>query len=260
MFPSFTIGVFTVYPYSVLMILGTGVCIGLFCLCTVRRHKGQTAENVYAIEMLIISVAAALPAAMLFDSLFKWSETGTFELRGATFYGGLLAALAIFSLLLLLKKGRTVSVMERLDDLAPGIAAGHSLGRVGCFLGGCCFGRPTDSIFGVIFPQGSLPYEYYGGAVRIHPTQLYEALFLAVLFVFLLLFGKKSAFTYYLIGYGIWRFLIEFLRADDRGSIFGLPISPAQFISIFLVLLGIGLQIFFFGKQRGRQMENRDAA
>ena len=243
MLSSFSVGGVTLYPYSLLMILGAGVCLGSFCLLTVRRHRGKTDENAFAIEMLIVSVAAALPAAMLFDSLFKWAESGVFRLGGATFYGGLIGALALFPLLLLAKKNRTVSVLERLNDLAPGIAAGHAIGRVGCFLGGCCFGSPTDCALGVVFPEGSLPYEFYGGAVKIHPTQLYEAAFLAALFAVLLLLGKRSAFAYYLVGYGAWRFGIEFLRADDRGSFFGLPLSPAQVISLALAAVGAALLV-----------------
>lgn len=137
-----------------------------------------------------------------------------------------------------MKKGRTVKIYDRLCDLAPAIPAGHCLGRIGCFLGGCCFGKPTDCVFGVVFPEGSLPYEYYGGAVAVHPTQLYEAAFLLALFLFLLFCGKKYGFPLYLILYGTGRFFLEFLRNDDRGILPGIPLSPAQAISVLLVLLG----------------------
>ena len=132
------------------------------------------------------------------------------------------------------------------------IPAGHCLGRVGCFLGGCCFGKPTDSAFGVVFPEGSDPYGFYGGAIAVHPTQLYEAAFLLALFFVLFFWLKKDALPFYCILYGAWRFGIEFLRADDRGSLFGLPLSPSQVISVALFILGgVLLAVRFVRARRG---------
>lgn len=235
---SFTVFGVTLYPYSLLMIAGGAVCFLLFMLITFKRHKQEMNENLFVLEMLVLSIFAALPAAIVLDSLLKMSETGKFELKGATFYGGLLGALAIFPLFLLIKRNRKVSIYERLCDLAPCIPAGHSLGRIGCFLGGCCFGSPTDSIFGVVFPESSVPYDYYGGEVAVHPTQLYEAFYLLILSVFLLFFSKKHSFPLYLILYSAGRLFIEFFRNDDRGEVIGFPLSPAQLISVFLIIIG----------------------
>lgn len=239
------------FPYSLCMIFGAGICIGLYAILSARRHRGCQDENLFSVEMLIIAAALALPAAMLLDSLFKYVESGKFAFGGATFYGGLIFALALFPALLHLKKGRKVSVWSRLCDLAACIPAGHCLGRIGCFLGGCCYGIPTGSAFGVVFPEGSLPFERYG-SVSLHPVQLYEAAFLAALAICLLFFGKNHAFSLYLTAYGAGRFLLEFLRGDDRGSL--IPgISPAQAISLILIVLGAAL--FFvrvFGKRRSK--------
>lgn len=234
---SFTVFGFTLYPYTLLMVLGAGVCIGMYVFLTVRRHRDCQRENEFAIEMLLIAMAAALPVAILFDALFKWGETGEFALSGATFYGGLLGALALWPILLNLKRRRKVAIYDRLCDLAPCIPAGHWLGRIGCFFGGCCYGSPTGSTYGVVFPEGSLPYEAYG-PTPLHPTQLYEAIFLILLFLVLFFWGKRAAFPLYLMLYGVGRFIVECFRADDRGTIFSLPLSPAQLISILLILLG----------------------
>lgn len=235
------------------MIAGAFVSLGLFALFSFRRHKTHRDENLFAIEMLILAMAAALPAAMVFDSLFKMQQTGIFKIQGATFYGGLIGALALFPLLLLLKRNRKVTVYERLCDLAPAIPAGHCLGRLGCFLGGCCFGKPTEGSWGIVFPQGSMPYEFYGGEVAIHPTQLYEAAYLLVLFIVLAVFTKRTSFPLYLILYGVGRFIIEFFRADDRGSLFGFELSPAQIISIILIVIGILLfSIRLFAQKHDR--------
>lgn len=227
----------TLYPYSLFTVSGGAVCFLLFMLLTFKRHKREQGENLFVLQMLVIALAAALPSAMLFDSLFKLGE-GKFELKGATFYGGLLGALALFPLLLAPRVKRKVSVYARLCDLAPCIPAGHFFGRIGCFFGGCCFGSPTDGVFGVTFPAGSLPYEYYGGFVSVHPTQLYEAAYLAAIAAFLFFAAKKHAFPLYLILYGAGRLFIEFFRNDDRGFIAGLPLSPAQLVSVILIIAG----------------------
>ena len=115
------------------------------------------------------------------------------------------------------------------------ILIAHAFGRVGCFFAGCCYGKETDSFLGVKFPNLPNP---------VHPTQLYEAAFLFLLFAicFILLMKKdfKHNLTVYLIAYGIFRFFIEYLRADDRGE-FIPGISPSQFWSILMVVIGVGL-------------------
>lgn len=249
MIQSFNFIGITFYPYSLFMIAGAVVCFLLFMLLSFKRHANDADGNLFAMEMLVVSLGAALPSAMLLDSLFKWAQTGEFKLGGATFYGGLIFAIILFPSLLSLKKKSATSIYGRLCDLAPCITLGHCFGRIGCFCGGCCFGSPTDCIFGVVFPQGSLPYEYYGGAVAVHPTQLYEAAFLlALTFIFLFLF-KKDAFPLYFIFYGSGRIFIEFFRNDSRGSV-GLPLSPAQLISIILILTGAIILAIKYNRKR----------
>lgn len=239
---SFSLFGITLYPYTLLMVLGAAVSLVLYAALSFRRHRNAGDENLFAVEMLIISVAVALPASMLADSLFKIREKGYFEFEGATFYGGLLCALIIFPLLLCAKKKRTVCIYDRMCDFATCIPAGHFFGRIGCFLGGCCYGIPTDGPFGVIFPEGSIPYETYGDT-PLHPTQLYEAFYLLILFFILMFCGKKRALPLYLILYGIGRYAIEFLRGDDRGQIGNIPLSPAQIISLLLIVAGCTILI-----------------
>lgn len=233
-------GVITLYPYTILMVLGVTVCFLLFMLLTFKRHKQAADENLFVLSMFVVSLGLSFPASVLTDSLFKLIKTGEFVFGSSTFYGGMLCVLAVFPLLLLIKKKHKVSVYERLCDLAPCAPAGHFLGRIGCFLGGCCFGSPTDSCLGVVFPENSPPYNYYGGFVAVHPTQLYEAAYLLGLFLFLFLFVKRDALPLYLILYGAGRIFVEFFRNDDRGGV-GLPLSPAQFLSILLIILGAGI-------------------
>ena len=124
--------------------------------------------------------------------------------------------------------------------IAPAcITLAHGLGRIGCFFAGCCYGVETDSIFGVKFPH--LDHNVY-------PTQLYEAMFLIILtaILSLLAFKYKNKYTMpiYLASYGVFRFLIEFLRGDDRGAfLFGI-ISPSQVFSIICLVISVGLTIY----------------
>ena len=246
--PTFSLFGITFTSYSLFMFSGAAVCLVMFVVLTFKRRKGHYEENIFALEMLIIAMAAAIPAAMLFDSLFHMAERGKFAIQGATFYGGLLFAIAIWPLLLLIKRNRKVTIYERLCDVAPGIPLGHCLGRLGCFCGGCCYGRPTSSPFGVVFPEGSVPYQHYGAAA-LHPTQLYEAYALLVIFLILLLFCKKHALPVYFMLYALARFTIECFRADDRGAIFGLPLSPAQIISVCLFIVGEVMVIVYLKKK-----------
>ncbi len=254
-FPLFGI---TLYPYTLLMIAGVVLCVGIYVIETHRRYRMKSEENLFALETLLVSAAIGFPAAILADAVFKWGETGLFSFQGATFYGGMLSVLAVWSVLLCIRRGREVSVYERLCCLAPGIPAGHCLGRLGCFFGGCCFGAPTNSVFGVVFPEGSLPYLYYGGDIAIHPTQLYEAGALLVVFVVLFFTRREWSLPLYFILYGMIRFGIEELRNDVRGRLFGLSLSPAQMISVCLIALGIGIFIWRavrFSRQKAKTEE-----
>ena len=125
------------------------------------------------------------------------------------------------------------------------IALAHACGRIGCFLAGCCYGRETDSFLGVVFPEHSMA----PSGVKLLPTQLFSSAGDFLIMAILLLYSRKTrpkgrTGALYLILYGIGRFLIEFLRADDRGTVGSL--STSQFISIGIV--AVGLILFFSNK------------
>ena len=142
------------------------------------------------------------------------------------------------------------------DAAAPALAVGYALGRIGCFLVGDDYGRPTSSWVGIAFPKGSPPttaeeLRNFGANVdpslpadtilRVHPTQLYESAAALVMFFILMRFGRAPhhrgrLFGLFLILMGIERFLVEIVRAkDDR---FLGPFTIAQLISVLLVIVG----------------------
>jgi len=188
----------------------------------------------------------ALISSYLFDGLFHSLEEGVWSFGTITFIGGLLGGIVSFLILLrLFYKDEQKDVRMMLNTIVTGVALAHAFGRIGCFFAGCCFGIPTDSFLGVVFPYGHAEDLYADAAV--FPTQLFEAGFLFALFILLNkieLFKNRELETY-LIGYGIWRISIEFIRGDERGVLF--PIwetqynifpTPSQFMSLIMIALG----------------------
>ncbi len=155
---------------------------------------------------------------------------------GFIFFGGVVFGIAA---LYFLSKKYKISFALLADVIAAGVPLGHAFGRLGCFFYGCCYGRPTESFIGVLFPTDS-PAGYLG--VRVIPTQLIASFFLFLLFFFLLAIRKRKKFDgqialTYLILYSLFRFIIEFFRGDPRGGI--LFLSTSQFISLVLIAISI---------------------
>jgi phosphatidylglycerol:prolipoprotein diacylglycerol transferase len=147
---------------------------------------------------------------------------------GLSIYGGIFFA-AVTGIIYARKKGYPVYKIG--DLLIPYVALGQAIGRIGCFLNGCCFGRPADSVFGVIFPGHGQP---------LHPTQIYSSLAMIFLYGFLRLLQKLNLkegvvlFSYGLL-YSAGRFFMEFLRGDNTVILFGLTFSQIAGILIFVV-------------------------
>ena len=136
---------------------------------------------------------------------------------GFVFYGALIVgALAIW----LFARRRRQPFLGYLDLVAPSFILAQGFGRIGCFLAGCCYGAPCDSPLSVVYPEGvSAP-----AGVPLLPTQLFEAAFcfLYTAVLVCIFFRQKRYGTttgWYFVGYGVWRFIIEFFRSDDRGAV-----------------------------------------
>jgi len=135
-------------------------------------------------------------------------------------------------------KKKKWNIVEMLDMTVPGLAIAQGFGRIGCFLAGCCYGAETTLPIGVEFPENSLAPT----GIHVHPTQIYSSIFDFLLGFLLLYYSKKErkngkVMGLYLIIYSIGRFLVEFLRNDERGNI-GI-FSTSQFIAIFTLVIGI---------------------
>ncbi|MFA6956129.1 MAG: prolipoprotein diacylglyceryl transferase [Thermoanaerobaculia bacterium] len=242
-------GNFEITTFGFMMFLG--FMIGGLVLGRQFRRAGlgdELASSVVLAAAVGGIVGAKVYYAILFRSLDAlWSRGGLVWYGG--FIGGFLAVTWV------VHRAR-VSWLRVADAVAPALALGYCLGRIGCFLVGDDYGRPTDSWLGIAFPKGLPPttadsLRGFGVAVdpalpgetllRVHPTQLYEAGASLIFFGILLWVASRwkvpgRVFGLFMILAGVERFLVEILRAkDDR--FFG-PLTVAQVISVVLVLGG----------------------
>jgi len=130
------------------------------------------------------------------------------------------------------------------DVIAPSIPLGHAFGRVGCFMTGCCYGRPTDLPWAVHFPK-----EHWTHGIGVHPTQLYESALNLLFYAFLAWFFRRrtfngQVFAAYLVGYSILRAFTESFRGDYTQYYLGGIATPGQTVSIVIFLLGIALWVW----------------
>ena len=244
MYP-FLFGVEFLDTFTILIIVGIFAAILLFrYLC----GKFEIADKPYSFYSLnaVVSIAVGLICAFLFQQVYNLIDsikTGEkFTWGGITFFGGLIGGVLTFVLLTVFAANPKVKKeFWRVANLAaPCIVIGHAFGRYGCFCAGCCYGKPTDG-FG---------FEFYGLNYKAIPTNLYEALFLTVLFgvlMFILLKTKRTDFLLILYGfaYAVFRFIIEYFRGDDRGQ-FIPGLSPSQFQAIILLLIAAALTVLIY--------------
>jgi phosphatidylglycerol:prolipoprotein diacylglycerol transferase len=245
----FSLGPITVYSYGALLALS--YLIGLRLAMWRAKTWGLDAGRVLDLGIYII-IAALIGAKLLllvveFDQ-FRSSPAELLSLArsGGVFYGGLI--LAVIVAFWYIHKHR-MPFWTTCDVFAPGIALGHVTGRLGCFAAGCCYGKPTDVPWAVIFtnPQAAANVGTPLG-IPLHPTQLYEAGAELLILVVLLATEKKGrpfpgrTFWAYMFLYAVSRFIIEMYRGDPRGEFFG--ISTSQFISVVLAPLSIAMLIW----------------
>lgn len=228
--------------YTVMLVIGIAAGLGLFEWYFRGFLKEESKKLFYLEFPLLIAVTAGIVGAYLTQNLYDFiTDPANYHWSWSlTFYGGLIFGVGTFFLIYMFYgRKHYADGLDKILWIAPSsIAFAHAFGRMGCFFEGCCYGLPTDAWYGIQFVTTS---------GKVIPTNLFEALFLFVLAGVLLFLALKFRSPYsvsvYLIGYGIWRFFIEFARGDYRGS-FVPGLTPSQFWSILLVLLGIGYIVF----------------
>lgn len=215
------------YSYPLLMGLGWGIAYQLFFakIDIPQKFAQFLFWGIFVSAWIGSKVLFYLTTENLNQSLLM--EASFWTGGGFVFYGGLISALIFVGLYKLLKFPIS---QQTLWSMLPALTAGHAIGRIGCLLAGCCFGKETDLWWGI---------ELHGA--HRHPTQALESLGLILLTLFLLKVKPTlKNFAIYFIGYGVIRFGIELLRGDEIRGHWGL-FTPSQWISLVLIMIGITL-------------------
>jgi phosphatidylglycerol:prolipoprotein diacylglycerol transferase len=250
----FEVGGFTIYSYGVL--LAAAYLVGLQFARARARARGLDAQRVMDLGIWIIISALVGAKLLLFLVDFREFTASPRDLMGlarsgGVFYGGLIAAVAVAFWYMWRFH---MPVWTTTDVFAPGIALGHAVGRMGCLLAGCCFGRPTSEPWGITF-HSTVAAANVGTplGVPLHPTQIYEAVAELIILGLLLaterrgrVFAGRTFWTYLLL-YGVSRFVIEIYRGDSRGLVLGV-FSTSQFVSVILVPVAL-LMLYFLGRR-----------
>ncbi|MCR5356308.1 MAG: prolipoprotein diacylglyceryl transferase [Lachnospiraceae bacterium] len=230
----FSIGPFTVHGYG--LMIGLGFVLGILVGGRMAKRCGLSEDHLINIAMCVL-IFGFMGGKLLYLLVnfkdFIASPLAMLGSEGFVVYGGIITGILSIYIYSRIKKLDFITYMDLLS--AP-VAITQGLGRVGCFMAGCCYGKPTSSHFGVVFPDGCLA----PAGVSLIPTQLISAAFDLAVAIFLIIMFKKVRYSgiisgLYLMFYGVGRFIIEFFRGDvERGTLAGLPTS--QFLSIFMVI------------------------
>jgi|ERR1700682_5950667 len=260
-----------VHTYGILV--AGGFLVAMSMAARAAERSGLDKEKVLDLSFGIL-VAAMIGSRVLFI-IVNWDEyahdlLGIFEFwkGGLVFYGGFIGAV-LFSIWYM--RRHQMEFFPYADALAPTVAIGQALGRLGCFAAGCCWGGACDAhyAFAARFPPESLAYQSQvsnrivtAGAlstIPIHPTQLYEALGTALIFLFLTYWRSRKRFhgellALYLMMYAPLRAVVETFRGDEeRGRVFNFlggwarhawwNLSTSELISVGIFAAGMAIYV-----------------
>ena len=225
------------------------------------RQRGFDPELIYNLGVWVM-ISGLLGARLLYVAL-EWPEYRNNLLsiimppyEGLVYYGGFLSSFMAGFIYL---KWHKISPWEIGDMIAPAIALGQAIGRWGCFLNGCCFGCPAPAglLWGMTYPENA-PATFMYGKMPVHPIQIYESLGALLIFLFLIRLLNRRAFPgqviwVYFLSYGVLRFLLEFLRGDDRGFMW-MSLSISQWIS--LIIFPIAFLMLVRGKNQIKKLKS----
>ena len=269
--PLFSIFGIDIDMYAIFILIGLIACFIYTYIAMNKSGYSSSARDMILI-IGIFAIALGFLAATLTQSLYDFiahPEDG-FQFTGKmTFLGGLIGGVIVYLGLYflyvyvinprlkdsnLLKSDMNKGVWELLRIAPISITVAHAFGRLGCLSAGCCGGIETDAWYGIQFP---------GEVHKEIPTQLFEAIFLFIISIVMIVLYFKFHFKYnmgvYLVGYGVWRFFIEFIRGDieERGK-FIPGLTPSQFWAILMVIGGI--TFFFIYRYFDKKIESKKLA
>lgn len=234
------LGSFTIYSY------GFMVAIAFFSgiLVTLYYAQKEKIDKEIVMDLAVYVLIASIVGARLLYVVGQWDqyrdnllEIIMLQKGGLVVIGGIIGAIMVTSYF---AKKHRIAFLKLFDLCTPGTILGLGIGRIGCFLNGCCFGLPTDTFCSVTFPVGALADSYYHG-LALHPTQIYDLLMLLAAFAVLVrVYARKKysgqVFYWGLLLYAIARFTVELFRYSPMHF---MNLTPSQWMVIGFALVAI---------------------
>ncbi len=243
----FTIGSLSIGSYGVMVAIG--FLVGFYV--SYIRAKSKDISPKIIIELALLVLVSGIGGARIFHAVQHIESNGFVILEGGlAFYGGFIFACLIgFAYL----RSMALPIPEMMDIITPSLAIGEAIGRIGCFLAGCCYGRPTDSPLGVTYPQESLTCLLLKGQ-RSYPTQIFSSISLFLIFFILIIISKRMVFSgqlflIYAIIHSVYRFLIDFFRAYTTVEYIGI-LATSQVISLLIGLTALFIMIIILLRRK----------
>ena len=237
----FTIGPFTLHTYGLLVAIGflSGI------LVTVRIGKSWGIPSQDVMDMGFFIIISAIVGSRILYVLINFSyyvdnPLDIFKIwqGGLVFSGGLIGVVLVSALYV---RKRDITLLQMADLWSPAIALGQGIGRIGCLMAGCCYGKPTSSELGIVFtnPNSLAPLH-----IPLQPTQIYSSISGLVIFGILLVLQSRrrfdgQVFLWFLIMHSTARLFIERLRGDDRGVLLGGDMTVTQLTTLLILLSAI---------------------
>jgi len=252
----FHIGSFSAQTWGSIVALGILISIILMFREAKKKKVSEKAEGILVFMMILGLIFGRLAYILVnisqFPTVYSWFELWD---GGIISWGVLIGVIAGILVFKLISRIKTEEISELADLIAPYLILAIAIGRIGCFLRGCCFGIPTTLPWGIVYTGG-----FAEGPV--HPAQLYHSILdFIIFFVLLKLYNKKenlkkssaksrfaffnvsgTIFLLYLILYSTERFFVDFLRYHPANEYFFLSITQWMFLAIFIITF-IGLKI-----------------
>lgn len=242
MFPDlFSIGPFLLHTYG--LFVGMGFFVGLLVTLRIGKSEGIPAQKILDMGFLMFFsalIGSRLMYVFMNPSYYRHHPLDILKVwqGGLVFSGGVIAVVLI---MIWYARRHAMSLWKVGDLWAPAAAIGQCIGRIGCFMAGCCYGKPADGSWGVTFTH---PHSLAPLGVPLHPTQLYAAVGGLTVFVILLLLAKRKqfqgqVFLWFLILHSTARLAVERFRGDDRGMVPGTEMSITQLVSMGILIAAV---------------------
>ncbi|HUT53958.1 MAG TPA: prolipoprotein diacylglyceryl transferase [bacterium] len=245
----FEIKGFKIYTYGPIMALG--FLAAFFLIYHIARRRKEDVE--FYMDLYVWLILFGLLGAKLLYNIIEYQEFFAHPIQmmncrngGLVWYGGVILD-TLF--LIWYTRRRQVPFLQVSDTLSAPAALGLAIGRWGCLMGGCCYGKPCSLPWAVVYPQGANPV----AGIPVHPSPIYESIASLIICAVIYLAIRKQAKTG--IATAIWftlyplaRFLLEFIRGDEvRGFVYqgaSFSISTSQFIGLIVIAGAIGLTVW----------------